>query len=41
MSIRRDIVVKVNSVNDRLPSVIKVEKTFYKVQHNTTVSQES
>jgi hypothetical protein len=41
MSIPTGIVVKVNSVNDRLPSVIKVEKTFYKVQHNTTVSQES
>jgi len=41
MSIPIGIVVKVDSINDRLPSVIKVEKTFYKVQHNTTVSQES
>jgi hypothetical protein len=41
MSIPTGIVVKVDSVNDRLPSVMKVQETFYKVQHTTTVSQES
>jgi hypothetical protein len=41
MSIPTGIVVKVNSVNDLLPPVIKVQETFYKVQHTTTVSQES
>jgi hypothetical protein len=41
MSIPTGIVVKVNSVNDLLPPVMKVQETFYKVQHTTTVSQES
>jgi hypothetical protein len=41
MSIPTGIVVKINSVNNLIPPVMKVQETFYKVQHNTTVSQES
>ena len=41
MSIPTGIVVKVNSVNDLLPPVMNVQENFYKVQHTTTVSQES
>ena len=41
MSIPTDIVVKVSSVNNSLPSVIKVDNKPYKVQNSSTVSQES
>ena len=41
MSIPTGIVVKINSVNNLLPPVMKVKETFYKIQNNTTVSQES
>ena len=41
MSIPTDIVIKVNSINNALPAVVKVDKIFYKVQNSTTVSQES
>lgn len=41
MSIPTDIVVKVNSVNNSLPAVVKVDNIFYKVQNSVVVSQES
>ena len=41
MSIPVNIVVKVNSINNSLPPVVKVDNAFYKVQNSTTVSQES
>jgi hypothetical protein len=41
MSIPTDIVVKINSINNSLPAVIRVDNVFYKVQNSATVSQES
>lgn len=41
MSIPTDIVVKINSINNSLPPVIRVDSVFYKVQNSATVSQES
>ena len=41
MSIPTNIVVKINSINNSLPSVIKVDNIFYKVQNTIAVSQES
>lgn len=41
MSIPTDITIKISSTNNALPPVIRVDKTFYKVQNITTVSQES
>ena len=41
MSIPTDIVIKVSSINNSLPPVIKVDNKPYKVQNSATVSQES
>jgi hypothetical protein len=41
MSIPTNIVVKVNSINNSLPAVVRVDNVFYKIQNSTTVSQES
>lgn len=41
MSIPTDIVVKISSINNSLPPVIKVDSIPYKVRNSLAVSQES